>query len=220
MSEVFEQSKENKVRQLQEKAAYDKQTVFAVLDAALVAQIAFVQDGAPVVVPMIYGREGDTLYLHGARKARVVRMLEKTPRVCLNVTLVDGIVFARSAFNSSMNYRSATVYGAPQLIEDEDGKLHGMKVISEHTMPGRWDELREPLEREVKMTGVIAVDIETASVKISDGMPDDEDEDYDIPIWAGVLPIESRLTELQSDDRLLDGVTPSVVVTQLEGRTL
>lgn len=220
MSEVFEQSKENKVRQLQEKAAYDKQTVFAVLDAALVAQIAFVQDGAPVVVPMIYGREGDTLYLHGARKARVVRMLEQTPRVCLNVTLVDGIVFARSAFNSSMNYRSATVYGAPQLIEDEDGKLHGMKVISEHTMPGRWDELREPLEREVKMTGVIAVDIETASVKISDGMPDDEDEDYDIPIWAGVLPIESRLTELQSDDRLLDGVTPSVVVTQLEGRTL
>jgi len=220
MSEVFEQSKENKVRQLQEKAAYDKQTVFAVLDAALVAQIAFVQDGAPVVVPMIYGREGDTLYLHGARKARVVRMLEKTPRVCLNVTLVDGIVFARSAFNSSMNYRSATVYGAPQLIEDEDGKLHGMKVISEHTMPGRWDELREPLEREVKMTGVIAVHIETASVKISDGMPDDEDEDYDIPIWAGVLPIESRLTELQSDDRLLDGVTPSVVVTQLEGRTL
>jgi len=147
-------------------------------------------------------------------------MLEKTPRVCLNVTLVDGIVFARSAFNSSMNYRSATVYGAPQLIEDEDGKLHGMKVISEHTMPGRWDELREPLEREVKMTGVIAVHIETASVKISDGMPDDEDEDYDIPIWAGVLPIESRLTELQSDDRLLDGVTPSVVVTQLEGRTL
>ena len=220
MSEVFEQSKENKVRQLQEKAAYDKQTVFAVLDAALVAQVAFVQDGAPVVVPMIYGREGDTLYLHGARKARVVRMLEQTPRVCLNVTLVDGIVFARSAFNSSMNYRSATVYGAPQLIEDEDGKLHGMKVISEHTMPGRWDELREPLEREVKMTGVIAVHIETASVKISDGMPDDEDEDYDIPIWAGVLPIESRLTELQSDDRLLDGVTPSVVVTQLEGRTL
>lgn len=220
MSEVFEQSKENKVRQLREKAAYDKQTVFAVLDAALVAHVAFVQDGAPVVVPMIYGREGDTLYLHGARKARVVRMLERTPRICLNVTLVDGIVFARSAFNSSMNYRSATVYGTPRLIDDEDGKLHGMKVISEHTMPGRWDELREPLDREVKMTGVIAVDIETAAVKISDGMPDDEDEDYEIPIWAGVLPIDSKMTELQSDDRVLDAVTPSAVVRQLEGRTL
>jgi len=179
-----------------------------------------VQDGAPVVVPMIYGREGDTLYLHGARKARVVRMLERTPRICLNVTLVDGIVFARSAFNSSMNYRSATVYGTPRLIDDEDGKLHGMKVISEHTMPGRWDELREPLDREVKMTGVIAVDIETAAVKISDGMPDDEDEDYEIPIWAGVLPIDSKMTELQSDDRVLDGVTPSAAVRQLEGRSL
>jgi len=220
MSEVFEQSKENKVRQLREKAAYDKQTVFTVLDAALVAHVAFVQDGAPVVVPMIYGREGDTLYLHGARKARVVRMLEQTPRVCLNVTLVDGIVFARSAFNSSMNYRSATIYGTPRLIDDEDGKLHGMKVISEHTMPGRWDELREPLEREVKMTGVIALHIDSASAKVSDNMPDDEDEDYDIPIWAGVLPLESRLTTLQSDDRVMDGVAPSATVRQLEGRAL
>jgi nitroimidazol reductase NimA-like FMN-containing flavoprotein (pyridoxamine 5'-phosphate oxidase superfamily) len=220
MNDVFEQSKENKVRQLREKAAYDKRTVFAVLDAALVAHVAFVQDGAPVVVPMIYGREGDTLYLHGARKARVVRMLEQTPRLCLNVTLVDGIVFARSAFNSSMNYRSATVYGAPRLIEDEAGKLPGMKVIREHTMPGRWDELREPLEREVKMTGVIALEIDAASAKVSTGMPDDEDEDYEIPIWAGVLPLESRLTELQDDDRLLDGVAPSAVVRQLEDRTL
>jgi len=220
MSEVFEQSKENKVRQLREKAAYDKRTVFAVLDAALVAHVAFVQDGAPVVVPMIYGREGDTFYLHGARKARVLRMLEQTPRICLNVTLVDGIVFARSAFNSSMNYRSATIYGTPRLIEDEAGKLHGMKVISEHTMPGRWDELREPLEREVKMTGVIALQIDSASAKVSDKMPDDEDEDYDIPIWAGVLPLESRLTTLQSDDRVMDGVAPSATVRHLEGRAL
>lgn len=220
MNDVFEQSKENKVRQLREKAAYDKRTVFAVLDAALVAHVAFVQDGAPVVVPMIYGREGDTLYLHGARKARVVRMLEQTPRLCLNVTLVDGIVFARSAFNSSMNYRSATVYGTPRLIEDEGGKLHGMKVISEHTMPGRWDELREPFEREVKMTGVIALEIEAASAKVSTGMPDDEDEDYEIPIWAGVLPLESKLTKLQSDERILEGIEPSAILKSFEGRAL
>ena len=220
MTEIFEQNKENKVKQLREKAAYDKSTVYAVLDAALVAHVAFVQDGAPIVVPMIYGRDGDTLYLHGARKARIVRMLEQTPRACLNVTLVDGIVFARSAFNSSMNYRSATVFGTPRLVADDSGKLHGMKVISDHTMPGRWDELREPLEREVKMTGVIALDIEAASAKVSSGMPDDEDEDYEIPIWAGVLPLESKLTELRDDDRLLDDVAPSVVVRQLEGRTL
>lgn len=220
MSEVFEQNKENKVKQLREKAAYDKSTVYGILDAALVAHVAFVQDGEPVVVPMIYGREGNTLYLHGARKARVVRMLEQTPRACLNVTLVDGIVFARSAFNSSMNYRSTTVYGTPRLIEDDAGKLHGMKVISEHTMPGRWDELRDPLKREVKMTGVIAMDIEAASAKVSAGMPDDEDEDYEIPIWAGVLPLESKLTALLGDDRILDGVVPSGVVKQLQGRTL
>ena len=220
MSEVFEQSKENKVRQLREKAAYDKSTVYGVLDAALVAHVAFVQKGAPVIVPMIYGREGDTIYLHGARKSRVVRMLEQTPRACLNVTLVDGIVFARSAFKSSMNYRSATVYGIPRLIEDEDGQLHGMKVISEHTMPGRWDELRKPLESEVKMTGVIELHIESASAKTSDKMPDDEEEDYNIPIWAGVLPLEAKLTELQSDERVLEGVEPSAIVKRLEGNAL
>ena len=220
MTEDYGQGRDNKVRQLHEKAAYDKATVHRILDAALVAHVAFVQDGAPVIVPMIYGREGETLYLHGARKARVIRLLEQAGRACLNVTLVDGIVFARSAFNSSMNYRSVTVFGTPRLVDDEQARLHSMRVISEHTMPGRWDELREPLEREVKMTGVIALDIESASAKISDGMPDDEDEDYDIPIWAGVLPLESRLTALQSDDRVLDGVEPSAVLKRIEGRTL
>jgi len=220
MTDNYKPGRDNKVRQLREKAAYDKAIVHRILDTALVAHVAFVQDGAPVIVPMIYGREGETLYLHGARKARVIRLLEQTDRACLNVTLVDGIVFARSAFNSSMNYRSATVFGKPRLIEDKQGKLHGMRVISEHTMPGRWDELREPLEREVKMTGVIALDIESASAKISDSMPDDEVEDYDIPIWAGVLPLESRLSALESDDRVLDGVEPSAAVRRIEGRTL
>jgi nitroimidazol reductase NimA-like FMN-containing flavoprotein (pyridoxamine 5'-phosphate oxidase superfamily) len=220
MNDTYDQTKENMVRQLRENATYDRDVVHGILDAALVAHVSFVQDGAPVIVPMIYGREDETIYLHGARKARVIRLLEQTPRACLNVTLVDGIVFARSAFNSSMNYRSVTVFGTPRLIDDEAGKLHGMRVISEHTMPGRWDELRDPHEREVKMTGVIALNIESAAAKISAGMPDDEDEDYDIPIWAGVLPMESKLTTLQSDERIPQGVTPSVVVRQLERRTL
>jgi len=218
MSESYEINEQNKVRQLREKATYDKQAVHHILDSALVASVGFVQDGQPVVVPMIYGREGETIYLHGARKARIVRLLEQTDRLCLNVTHVDGIVFARSAFNSSMNYRSATLFGVPRLIDDWDGKIHGMRVISEHTMPGRWDELRDPLEKEVRMTGVIAVDIETASAKVSTGMPDDEDEDYEIPIWAGVLPLQSSLTTLQDDDRLHDGVEPSAAVRALEGK--
>lgn len=220
MHDEYPISKQNKVRQLREKATYDKAAVMSVLDSALVASVGFVQDGQPVVVPMIYGREGETIYLHGARKARIIRLLEQTDRVCLNVTHVDGIVFARSAFNSSMNYRSATVFGKPMLVEDRECKIHGMRVISEHTMPGRWDELRDPLEKEIKMTGVIIVDIESASAKISTGMPDDEDEDYDIPIWAGVLPLQSSLTTLQDDDRLLEGVEPSAVVRALQGKLL
>ena len=220
MSKNYEINKENRVRQLREKAAYDKDKVHAILDSALVISAGFVQDGQAVVVPMIYGREDETIYLHGARKARIVRLLEQTERVCLNATLVDGIVFARSAFNSSMNYRSATVFGTPRLVDDRDGKLHGMRIISERTMPGRWDELRESHEKEIKMTGVIAVDIDAASAKISSGMPEDEDEDYDISIWAGVLPLQSTLTAVQDDERLIDGVRPSATVRALEGKVL
>lgn len=220
MNDEYGISKINKVRQLQEKAHYDKATVHAILDAGLVAHVAFVQDGAPVVVPMIYARDGETLYLHGARKARVIRLLEKTDRACVNVTLVDGIVLARSAFNSSMHYRSATVFGTPRLVDEQDAKVEALRVISEQSMPGRWDELRAPHEREVKMTGVIRLDIEAASAKTSDGMPDDEDDDYDIPIWAGVLPMEMRFTELRADDRVLAGIEPSIAVRRLEGRRL
>lgn len=220
MSNEYEISKQNKVRQIREKAAYDKETVHGILDSALLASVGFVQDGQPVVVPMLYGRDGETVYLHGARKARVIRLLEDTTTACLNVTHVDGLVYARSAFNSSMNYRSATVFGAPRLIEDADEKLQALRIISECTMPGRWDEVRDSHENEIKMTGVIALEIESASAKISSGMPDDEDEDYDIPIWAGVLPLVSAFGSLQSDERLVDGVEASDVVRAMENKVL
>lgn len=220
MTNAYEVTKLNKVRQLRDNAAYDKDVVHGVLDAGLVASVGFVQDGSPVVVPMIYGRDGETLYLHGARKARVIRLLEQTHRACVNVTLLDGIVFARSTFNSSMNYRSATVFGTPQLVDGHDDKLRAMRMISEHTMPGRWEEVRDSHEREVKMTGVIALDIDTASAKIASGMPEDEEEDYNIPVWAGLLPIENCLKTLQSDDRLLDNVSPSDALRSLENKLL
>lgn len=220
MSNEYEVSKQNKVRQLKEKADYDKETVHSILDSALLASVGFVQDGQPVVVPMLYGREGETIYLHGARKARVIRLLGSTTTACMNVTHLDALVYARSAFNSSMNYRSATVFGSPRLIEDPDEKLHALRVISECTMPGRWDEVRDSHEKEIKMTGVIAMAIESASAKISTGMPDDEEEDYTIPIWAGILPLRSAFTSLQSDDRLIDGVEPSHVLRAMEGKVL
>jgi nitroimidazol reductase NimA-like FMN-containing flavoprotein (pyridoxamine 5'-phosphate oxidase superfamily) len=220
LSNEYEVTKQNKVRQLREKAAYDKATVHEILDSALLASVGFVQDGQPVVVPMLFGREGETLFLHGARKARVIRLLEETTTACVNVTHVDGLVYARSAFNSSMNYRAATVFGAPRLVDSPEEKLHALRVISECTMPGRWDEVRDSHEKEIKMTGVISLNIDTASAKVSTGMPDDEDEDYDIPIWAGVLPLVSAFTTLQSDDRLLDGVEPSDVVKSMQGKVL
>jgi len=220
MNKSYPQSKTNKIRQLREYARYDRETVHRVLDAGLVAHVAFVQDGKPVVVPMIYGRDGDTILLHGARKARVIRLLEQTEQACLNITLLDGIVFARSAFNSSMEYRSVTVFGTPRLIEGSDAKLQAMRIISEHTMPGRWDELRESLDREVKMTGVIALEIDTASAKIAEDGVEDEDYDYEIPIWAGVLPITSMTGSLVDDDRLLPGVEPSAAVRALQNRKI
>jgi uncharacterized protein len=204
----YTQTQQNKVRQLREKALYDRAAVHRILDEGLVAHVAFVQDGLPVVVPMIYGREDETVYLHGARKARVIRMLEGTEQACLNVTLLDGLVVARSTFNSSMNYRSVTVFGRPQLVQGREEKLRGMQIISEHTMPGRWAEARDSHEREIKMAGVISMEIDSASAKVSSGMPQDEDDDYEIPIWAGVLPITTTIGQLQNDDRLLADVAP------------
>jgi uncharacterized protein len=220
MTAEYPVSKLNKVRQLREKGRYDSETVHRILDAGLVAQVAFVEAGNPVVVPMIYGRDGETVFLHGARKARVIRMVEASKSICLSVTLLDGIVLARSAFNSSMNYRSVTVFGTPSLVEGTAEKLRAMKIISEHLMPGRWDELRAPHDKEVKMTGVIAVRIEAASAKVSAGMPVDEPDDYAIPVWAGVLPLISQLQNLQDDDRLLPGVKSSAAVHSLQNRIL
>ncbi len=220
MSNEYPLGKRNEIRQLRSKAAYDKKTVHAILDSALIASVGFVEDGQPVVVPMLLGREGETLYLHGARKARVIRLLEATRSVCINVTHVDALVFARSAFNSSMNYRSATIYGSPRLLHDPHEKLQALRVITQCTMPGRWDELRRPLEKEIKMTGVIALDIETASAKVASGMPDDEAEDYECPIWAGILPLKSAFTTLEDDPRLTMSVEASSVVRSMQGKPL
>jgi len=220
LSHDYAIDKQNKVRQLRDKAAYDKETVHAILDAGILAHVAFVQDGQPVVVPMLYGRLDETVFLHGAKKSRIIRLLEGTGTACMNVTLVDGLVYARSAFNSSMNYRSVTLFGKARLIDDDAEKRAALRVITECTMPGRWDELREPLEKEVRMTGVIALDIESASAKVSTGMPVDEDEDYSIPVWAGVLPLRAQFTNLQADGRVLDGVEASDVVLAMEGKVL
>jgi nitroimidazol reductase NimA-like FMN-containing flavoprotein (pyridoxamine 5'-phosphate oxidase superfamily) len=218
MSNQYEIKKSNKVRQLKKKASYDKKIVHRILDAGLVAHVGFNQEDGPVVVPMLYGRAKNEIYLHGARKARIIRLLEDTNRISLNVTLLDGIVLARSTFNSSMHYRSVTVFGKPRLIEDHQEKLMAMKVISENTAPGRWDEVRESHINEVKMTGVIKVKIKEASAKISNGDPDDQPEDYEIPIWAGILPITMKTGELQNDKKLKRGIKSSKTLNSLQNK--
>ena len=213
----FEVSKTNQVRQLREKARYDEASVHQILDAGLVAQVGFIEDAAPLVVPMTYGRDGNRLFLHGARKARVVRMLEATPKVCVNVTLLDGIVYARSLFNSSMNYRSVTVHGAARLIEGE-AKLHALNVISDHAMPGRREEVRDSHENEVLMTGVIELTIEHAAAKISAGPPDDEEADYASEVWAGVMPLRLKPGALIRDPKLPESILPTPRMQHQTGR--
>ena len=213
----FEVSKTNQVRQLREKARYDEASVHQILDAGLVAQVGFIEDAAPLVVPMTYGRDGNRLFLHGARKARVVRMLEATPKVCVNVTLLDGIVYARSLFNSSMNYRSVTVHGAARLIEGE-AKLHALNVISDHAMPGRREEVRDSHESEVLMTGVIELTIEHAAAKISAGPPEDEEADYASEVWAGVMPLRLKPGALIRDPKLSESILPTPRMQHQTGR--
>ncbi|HZX24474.1 MAG TPA: pyridoxamine 5'-phosphate oxidase family protein [Woeseiaceae bacterium] len=208
----------NRVRQLRAAARYDRATVHAILDAGLSAHVAFCDQGRPAIVPMIYARDGETLYLHGARKARIVRLLEGGAEATLNVTLIDGIVAARSAFNSSVNYRSVTVFGRPRLVEGEAEKIEAMRLISEHLMPGRWDELRPPHDREVKMTGVIALPIESASAKVTAGPPEDEDEDYALSVWAGVVPVEQVLGTPVADPVLADATPVSPSLAAMVGR--
>ena len=210
----------NRVRRLPEKARYDEAEVFAVLDAAFVAQVGFVDRGQPVVIPMLYARDGGRLLLHGAGKARIAKLLASGAPACANVTLVDGIVLARSAFNSSLNYRSAVVFGEARLIEGDEERLRALRAISEHVFPGRWAELRPPASGELRMTAVIELPIESASAKIATGPPRDEEEDYALPVCAGVVPVTTKLGPPEADPRVPAGTPPSVAAQALAGRRL
>ncbi|MFK8015757.1 MAG: pyridoxamine 5'-phosphate oxidase family protein [Gammaproteobacteria bacterium] len=211
-------NEQNRVRQIKRKASYDTDVVHAILDAGRLAHVAFVQDDVPIIVPMLYARDGESILLHGARKARIVKILEKNPTACINVTLLDGVVIARSMFNCSMNYRSVTVFGRPQLLDEHEEKRAAVRVISERLLPGRWEEARASHDKEIKMTGVLRVAIDSASAKVSQGMPNDEPEDYDLPIWAGVLPLTLQAGELRTDPAGCADQAPSQAVRTLENK--
>ncbi len=177
------------VKRQPDRARYDAEAVHAVLDAAPMGHLGFVVDGQPFVIPMLYGRVDDAVFLHGSVASRLVRTTAGGVPVCLTVTLVDGLVLARSAFHHSMNYRSAVVFGTAVTVEGDE-KLVGLRAISDHLRPGRWQEVREPNDVELRQTSVLRLDVEEASAKARRGGPIDEPEDLALPVWAGVLPCE------------------------------
>jgi nitroimidazol reductase NimA-like FMN-containing flavoprotein (pyridoxamine 5'-phosphate oxidase superfamily) len=164
--------------------------------------VGFVADGKPVVIPTGYGRAGDMLYIHGSTASRMFRALGKGADVCITVTLVDGLVLARSAFNHSMNYRSVVIFGNATLLEDPAAKREAMRAFTEHVMPGRWQEIRQPTEKELLATTVLAIQLVEVSAKVRTGPPIDDEQDYALRVWAGVLPLESLPGTPLPDDRL------------------
>jgi hypothetical protein len=200
------------LRRLPSRGSNEIEAVNAILDAAFLAHVGFVVDGQPFVIPTLYGRAGDKLYLHGSAASRMMRTLESGVPVCVTVSLVDGLVLARSAFHHSMNYRSAVVFGTARKIDDPAQKNEALRVISEHLIAGRWDEVRAPRNQELKATMVLELTIEEASAKSRSGPPIDDEADYALPVWAGVLPLALKADEPVPDARLKDGLEPSEII--------
>lgn len=187
------------------RASTDRADLYDVLDSGLICHLGVVTDGHPMVVPTAYGRIGDTLYLHGSTGARSLRAGGEH-EVCVTVTHVDGLVLARSVFNHSFNYRSAIVYGTARTVTDEDERLEGLRALTEHLAPGQWDYTRRPSRKELAATAVLALSLAEASVKLRSGPPNDEEEDYALPVWAGVLPIVTTWGEPETDPALQNGI--------------
>lgn len=195
-----------RVNRLPKRGDYSQETIYGILDAAFVCHVGFVVDGQPYVIPTGFGRAGDTLYLHGSAASRMLRTLAGSVDVCVTATVVDGIVLARSAFHHSMNYRSVVILGKARLLEDSAEKNEALRAISEHIIRGRWDDVRKPTAQELKATAVLALPIEEASAKIRTGPPLDDEEDYALDVWAGVLPLAIKAGEPVPDARLADEI--------------
>jgi len=186
-----------------DRAVYDRDAAYRILDEAFLCHVGFVVDGQPFVIPTSYGRKDDSLYIHGSAASRMLRNLKDAVPVCITVTLLDGLVFARSIFNHSMNYRSVVILGKATLVDNPEEKIEALHALSEHILPGRWDDSRQPNERELKATSILRVPIEEFSAKVRMGPPIDDESDYAFPTWAGVVPLEMT-AGAPIDDPMLD----------------
>src|SRR6266852_2787115 len=185
---------------------YDREVINGILDEGFICHVGFIVDGRPFVIPTGYARVGEQLIIHGSQASRMLRALGQGIDVCVTVTLIDGLVLARSAFHHSMNYRSVVVFGRATVIENREDKLAALRALSEHMVPDRWDEVRAPNESELQKTTVLALPLAEASAKIRTGPPLDDEEDYKLEVWAGVIPLRLRAGDPISDPRLPSGI--------------
>ena len=206
--ESFAPTERTQVRRLPKRGIYDKAQVHAILDEGRICHVGFVMDGQPFVIPTGYVRSGELIYFHGSAASRMLRTAAEGVDVCLTVTLLDGFVLARSAFHHSMNYRSVVVLGKARLVTDETEKTEALRSFTNHIMTGRWEDVRQPTAQEMKATSVLALPLDEVSAKVRTGAPIDDEEDYGLPVWAGVVPVRAGLGEPIPDDRLLSGVPP------------
>lgn len=205
----------SRIRRAPRRGAYDRATIDAILDEALVSHVGFAVEDQPYVIPMLHARVGDRLYLHGSSASRMVRKLAGGVPVCLTTTLIDGLVLARSVFHHSMNYRSVVVLGKATLVEGADERAAALEAFTEKMLPGRWAETRSPDAQELKATRVLVIELREASAKIREGGPVDEEEDYAIDVWAGVVPLATTAGAPIPDERLRAGIEPSEAVRSL-----
>lgn len=203
--ENFEPTERTTLKRLPKRGHYEREAVYKILDEGFVCHVGFIVDGRPFVIPTGYGRLGETLYIHGSAASRMLRALRERIDVCVAVTLLDGLVLARSAFHHSMNYRSVVVFGRARVVEDEDEKMKALHVLTDHIMRGRWEESRQPNQNEMRATMVLALPLVEASAKIRTGPPIDDEDDMQLPVWAGVLTLSLAAGEAIPDPQLKDG---------------
>jgi nitroimidazol reductase NimA-like FMN-containing flavoprotein (pyridoxamine 5'-phosphate oxidase superfamily) len=201
----FEQTERTTLKRLPKRGEYERDKVYEILDEAFICHVGFVFDGHPYVIPTGYGRVGDRLYIHGSSASRMLRTLKEAVEVCVTVTLMDGLVLARSAFHHSVNYRSVVILAKAVAVEDLAEKMEALRAFTEHVVPGRWDEVREPDEGELRATIVLSLPLVEASAKIRTGPPIDDEPDYELPVWAGELPLRLTTGEPVGDPRLKPG---------------
>jgi nitroimidazol reductase NimA-like FMN-containing flavoprotein (pyridoxamine 5'-phosphate oxidase superfamily) len=195
----FQVTARTQIKRLPKRAHYERETVYQILDTAFVCHVGFSVDGQPYVIPTNYGRAGDTLYLHGSAASRMLKTLSDGVPVCVTVTHVDGLVLARSAFHHSVNYRSVVILGTARLVDDPPEKMEALRIFTDHVMKGRWDDVRQPTEQELRATTVLALPLEEVSAKVRTGGPIDDEPDYALPVLAGVLPLETVAKEPMPD---------------------